>query len=52
MWFYDIQADRLLLDDKRKSIDVNDISDIVSRYHNLETEKIRKPTEKSVLVPK
>lgn len=52
VWFYDMKADGYSLDDKRQPIEVNDIPDIISRYHNLEGEKNRKRTEKSFLVPK
>lgn len=52
VWFYDMQADGLSLDDKRQPIEENDIPDIISRYHNLENEKDRKRTEKSFFVSK
>jgi len=52
VWFYDMQADGLSLDDKRQPVDANDIPDIISRYHNLENEKNRKRTEKSFFVHK
>jgi type I restriction enzyme M protein len=52
VWFYDMQADGLSLDDKRQPISQNDIPDIISRYHNLENEKDRKRTEKSFFVTK
>lgn len=52
VWFYDMQADGLSLDDKRQPVEANDIPDIISRYHNLENEKDRKRTEKSFFVPK
>lgn len=52
VWFYDMQADGLSLDDKRQPVDANDIPDIISRYHNLENDKDRKRTEKSFFVPK
>ena len=52
VWFYDMQADGLSLDDKRQPVDANDIPDIISRYHKLENEKDRKRTEKSFFVPK
>lgn len=52
VWFYDMQADGLSLDDKRQPVDANDIPDIISRYHNLENEKDRKRTEKSFFIPK
>lgn len=52
VWFYDMQADGLSLDDKRQPMDNNDIPDIISRYHDLENEKDRKRTDKSFFVPK
>lgn len=52
VWFYDMQADGLSLDDKRQPVDENDIEDIISRYRNLENEKDRKRTEKSFFVNK
>lgn len=51
VWFYDMQADGYSLDDKRAETKDNDIQDIVSRYNNLESEKDRKRTDKSFLVP-
>jgi len=32
VWFYDMQADGLSLDDKRDPVEVNDIPDIISQY--------------------
>jgi type I restriction enzyme M protein len=32
VWFYDMQADGLSLDDKREPIDANDIPDIIEQY--------------------
>ena len=52
VWFYDMQADGLSLDDKRSPVSENDIPDIIERFNNLEKEKDRKRTEKSFLVPK
>lgn len=52
IWFYDMQADGLSLDDKRSPVSENDIPDIIERFNNLEKEKDRKRTEKSFLVPK
>ena len=52
VWFYDMKADGLSLDDKRSEINENDIPDIVSRFHNLEGEVDRKRTEQSFFVPK
>jgi type I restriction enzyme M protein len=51
VWFYDMQADGFSLDDKRQSIESNDISDIIKRYHNLKEEVDRKRTDKSFMVP-
>jgi type I restriction enzyme M protein len=51
VWFYDMQADGLSLDDKRQPIEKNDLPDIVSRFHNLKEEFERKRTDKSFLVP-
>jgi type I restriction enzyme M protein len=52
VWFYDMTADGLSLDDKRQPIDANDISDIITRWDQLESEAGRKRTEKSFFVPK
>lgn len=52
VWFYDMEADGFSLDDKRESIEANDIPDIIERFHHLDQEKGRARTEKSFLVPK
>ena len=52
VWFYDMQADGMSLDDKRSPIAENDIPDIIARFKNLEAETDRKRTEKSFFVPK
>ena len=52
MWFYDMQADGLSLDDKRSPVQENDILDIIARFKNLDGEKNRARTEKSFFVPK
>lgn len=52
VWFYDMTADGLSLDDKRTPVAENDIPDIIERFKHLENEKERKRTEKSFLVPK
>ncbi|WP_249028581.1 class I SAM-dependent DNA methyltransferase [Tannockella kyphosi] len=52
VWFYDMTADGLSLDDKRAVIDENDIPDIIERFKNLDKEADRKRTEKSFFVPK
>lgn len=36
VWFYDMKADGLSLDDKRQPISDNDIPDIIERFHHLE----------------
>ena len=51
VWFYDMKADGLSLDDKRQSINENDIPDIIQRYHQLEKEVDRKRTDQSFFVP-
>jgi type I restriction enzyme M protein len=51
VWFYDMQADGLSLDDKRQAIEANDIPDIITRYHNLKAESKRSRTDKSFMVP-
>ncbi|WP_310487543.1 N-6 DNA methylase, partial [Chamaesiphon sp. VAR_69_metabat_338] len=33
VWFYDMQADGLSLDDKRQPVERNDIPDLVQRWH-------------------
>lgn len=52
VWFYDMEADGFSLDDKRSSIEDNDIPDIVARFRNLDEERSRERTDKSFLVPK
>lgn len=52
VWFYDMKADGLSLDDKRAEVAENDIPDIISRFHNLDGEKDRERTEQSFFVPK
>lgn len=52
VWFYDMTADGLSLDDKRTPVTENDISDIITRFHNLEDEADRKRTDKSFFVTK
>ena len=52
VWFYDMTADGLSLDDKRSPVAENDIPDIIARFHNLEAEADRERTEKSFFVPK
>lgn len=52
VWFYDMKADGLSLDDKRSEIKENDIPDIIERFRNLDKEVDRKRTEQSFFVTK
>ncbi len=52
VWFYDMHADGLSLDDKRSPVAENDIPDIIARFNNLNGEQDRKRTEQSFFVPK
>lgn len=52
VWFYDMQADGLSLDDKRSPVNENDIPDIIERFRNRDKEVERARTEKSFLVKK
>ena len=52
VWFYDMKADGMSLDDKRTPVAENDIPDIIARFHNLEAEKSRARTEQSFFVDK
>ena len=52
VWFYDMQADGLSLDDKRTPVAENDIPDIIERFRNREKEADRERTEKSFFVEK
>ena len=51
VWFYDMKADGMSLDDKRSPIAANDIPDIIARFKNLEAEKARARTDQSFIVP-
>ena len=46
VWFYDMTADGLSLDDKRTPVAENDIPDIIERFHNLDKETDRERTER------
>ncbi|MBQ9961236.1 MAG: N-6 DNA methylase [Firmicutes bacterium] len=52
IWFYDMQADGLSLDDKRSPVNENDIPDIIERFRNRDKESDRARTEKSFFVTK
>lgn len=51
IWFYDMTADGLSLDDKRSPITENDIPDIIKRWKEIKKETKRERTDKSFLVP-
>jgi type I restriction enzyme M protein len=51
VWFYNMTADGLSLDDKRNPIQDNDIPDIIKRWDNLKSENKRERTDKSFMVP-
>nr|WP_294897175.1 class I SAM-dependent DNA methyltransferase [uncultured Pedobacter sp.] len=51
VWFYDMKADGLSLDDKRQEIAENDIADIIARWNNRANETERLRTEQSFTVP-
>jgi len=50
VWFYDMRADGMSLDDKRTPVAENDIPDIIARFRNLEGEEGRERTEQSFFV--
>lgn len=50
VWFYDMTADGLSLDDKRNPIQDNDIPDILKRWDNLKAESKRERKDKSFMV--
>jgi type I restriction enzyme M protein len=57
VWFYDMQADGLSLDDKRTKLDQskhedNNIPDIIRRWKERKSEYERKSTDQSFYVPK
>ena len=52
VWFYDMTADGLSLDDKRTPVAENDIPDIIARFRDLAQEENRARTDKSFFVPK
>jgi type I restriction enzyme M protein len=51
VWFYNMQADGLSLDDKRQNIEQNDIPDIIKRWKSRAKETKRARTDKSFMVP-
>lgn len=51
VWFYDMKADGLSLDQKRNPIEENDIPDVVARFADLAAEESRTRQDQSFLVP-
>lgn len=52
VWFYDVRADGLSLDDKRNPVEANDLPDVLARWQTQDAEKDRARTDQSFLVPK
>ena len=51
VWFYDMKADGLSLDQKRNPVEENDIPDVLARFANLAAEESRSRQDQSFLVP-
>ena len=52
VWFYDMDADGLSLDDKRQSVAENDIPDLLKRWKERNIEQDTDRTRKAFFVPK
>lgn len=53
VWFYDVQADGLSLDDKRNPVETNDLPDVLERWKaHTTTERDRARMDQSFTVPK
>lgn len=52
VWFYDMKADGLSLDDKRQPVEANDIPDILARWKDRDPKKDTDRTAKAFFVPK
>jgi type I restriction enzyme M protein len=52
VWFYDMQADGFSLDDKRQSIEENDIPDLLMQWRQREPQQSLKRSGKAFFVPK
>ncbi|MBN9201476.1 MAG: DNA methyltransferase [Microbacterium sp. SCN 70-18] len=52
VWFYDVRADGMTLDDKRTPIEANDLPDVLARWRTRNAETARARTDQSFLVPK
>ena len=51
VWFYDLQADGLSLDDKRERVKENDIPDALARWKSRDPKRDTDRTEKAFFVP-
>lgn len=51
VWFYDMKADGLSLDQKRNPVEDNDIPDVIARFADLAAEESRTRQDQSFLVP-
>ncbi len=51
VWFYDMKADGVSLDQKRTPVEENDIPDVIARFANLAGEEGRTRQDQSFLVP-
>lgn len=52
VWFYDMEADGLSLDDKREKVEANDIPDILERWADRHDEDQTDRSKKAFFVPK
>jgi type I restriction enzyme M protein len=52
VWFYDMKADGLSLDDKRQPIEENDIPDLLEKWHNRDPKQKTDCKAKAFFVPK
>ena len=52
VWFYDMEADGLSLDDKRQPVAENDIPDLLDQWHNRDPKHGFNRTAKAFFVPK
>ena len=52
VWFYDMKADGLSLDDKRQPVEENDIPDLLEKWHNRDSNQKTDRKAKAFFVPK
>ena len=52
VWFYDMKADGLSLDDKRQPVEDNDIPDLLEKWHNRDPMQKTNRKSKAFFVPK